>query len=173
MRRLSVFLLTLACAVGASAPAAAQTWGVQVGAGLGYGTIPEGSTREVKATFNGGVFAVLPISNSFSFQPELKYDHRTITVNGIPTEVDYISVPILLRNTLFGIYMVQGVSINTVARASIFDVDFKEAIASPDISPSSSAPASGSTASASKDAGRPGCVRFRRISMTPACACAR
>lgn len=138
MRRLPVALFMFTAAFAVAAPAVAQTnegpsWGVQAGVGIGYGTIPEGSTREVEPTFNGGVFAVLPFSSRFSFQPELKYDSRTITVNGIPTEVGYISVPLLLRNDFLGIYLTQGVALNMVARASIFDVDFKDAINSPDI----------------------------------------
>ncbi len=38
-----------------------------------------------------------------------------------------------MRNRFLGIYMVQGISINTVASAKIFGVDFKDAITSPDI----------------------------------------
>lgn len=136
MRRLPVLLLAIAVVCLAS-PAFAQTAdknvGVTAGFGLGYGTVPDGGTREMETTFNVGAVAVLPFSTNWAFQPELKYDKRKITIGGVTTDVSYVSVPLLIRNKFFGIYMVQGVSINTVASASIFDVDFKDAITSPDV----------------------------------------
>lgn len=138
MRKLPVLLI--AClALGAAVPAFAQTAaadknvGITAGFGLGYGTIPEGGTRDMETTFNVGAVAVLPFSNNWAFQPELKYDRRKITIGGITTEVSYASLPLLIRNKFLGIYMVQGVSINTVLSASIFDEDFKDAITSPDV----------------------------------------
>lgn len=138
MRRGLVLVFTFLAALFATIPAFAQSsdggrWGVQGAVGIGYGTVPEGTTRDPETTFNGGVFAVLPMSDNWSFQPEVKFDKRTITIGEIPTSVSYLSVPVLLRNRFLGIYMVQGVAINTVMAASIFDVDFKQAITSPDV----------------------------------------
>ena len=140
MRRLPWLLLaTLAIVtVGMASPASAQTagnsFGVQAGYGIGYGTVPKGGDRKSEPTFNGGVVAVLPFTTNWAFQPELKYDKRKITIGGISTDISYVSLPILLRNKFHGVYMVQGISINTVAKASIFGVDFKKAMNSPDVS---------------------------------------
>src|SRR5690606_34604672 len=109
MRRLPVLWLAIA-AVCLASPAFAQTAdknvGVTAGFGLGYGTVPEGTTREMEATFNIGAMAVLPFSTNWAFQPELKYDKRKITIGGVTTDVSYVSVPLLIRNKFFGIYMV-------------------------------------------------------------------
>ena len=138
MGKRALVLCTFLAVAFAAAPASAQTpetksWGVTAGVGIGYGTVPEGTTRDMEPTFNGGVFAVLPFSDNWSFQPELRLDKRTINTGEIPTEITYLNVPLLLRNKFFGLYMVQGVSINTVLSASIFDVDFKDAMTSSDV----------------------------------------
>jgi hypothetical protein len=137
MRRGTLALVAILVAVWSATPASAQTmrgtnWGVTGGFGIGYGTVPEGTTRDMEPALNLGVFAVVPLNESWSFQPELKYDKRTINTGEIPHEIDYLSVPILFRNKFLGIYMVQGLAVNFVTRASIFDVDFKEATTSPD-----------------------------------------
>jgi len=137
MGKRSLALFTLVAATWSAAPASAQTmrgtsWGVTGGIGIGYGTVPKNTTRDPEPTFNGGVFAVLPLSENWSFQPELRLDKRTITTGEIPIDVTYLSVPVLLRNRFLGIYMVQGISLNTVMSASIFDVGFKDALTSPD-----------------------------------------
>ena len=136
IRRLSAILSAAIAVTALAAPAAAQTgptWGVTAGAGLGYGTVSTGTTRETKATFNGGVFAELPISARWAFQPELKFDHRDISIGGVETKLNYVSIPLLFRNRFYGLYMVQGLSINTVTSAKIFDVDFKSIYNSPDV----------------------------------------
>lgn len=137
MARRSLLFFTIMAVAWSATPASAQTadvksWGVTAGAGMSYGTVPEGTTRDMEEMFNGGVFAVLPFSDNWSFQPELRLEKRTITTGEIPTEITYLNVPLLLRNKFFGIYMVQGISLNTVMSASIFDVDFKDALNSPD-----------------------------------------
>lgn len=141
MRRLSwllfaaVALVTIGLASPASAQTAGNSFGVQIGFGTAYGTVPkDGGTRKMEPTFNVGGVAIMPLSTNWAFQPELKYDKRKITIGGVSTEVGYVSLPLLLRNRFLGVYMVQGVSINTVAHASIFDVDFKDALNSPDVS---------------------------------------
>ena len=128
-----VAVLWLACPAWAQTPAT-KTWGVQGAVGIGYGTVPPSLDREIEATFNGGVFALLPFSERWSFQPELKFDRRKITTGGVSTDVTYLSVPILLRNDFLGVYMVQGISVNTLLSASVFDVDFKDAYTSPEVS---------------------------------------
>lgn len=136
MRKLYWILLAILI-IGVASPAAAQTagksFGITAGFGTGYGTVPEGKTRKMEPTFNAGVMAIVPFSTNWAFQPELKYDKRKITEGGISTDISYVSLPLLLRNKFFGIYMVQGISINTVASASILDVDFKDAMSSPDV----------------------------------------
>jgi len=136
MRRLSWLLLAI-LTVGVATPAFAQTagnsFGLTAGFGTGYGTVPETKTRKLEPTFNGGVVALMPLSENWAFQPELKYDHRKITTGGITTNIAYLSLPLLLRNKFHGVYMVQGITINTVMKASIFDVDFKKTISSPDV----------------------------------------
>lgn len=138
MRKLPWVLLAILI-IGLASPAAAQTpdsksIGVSAGVGIGYGTVPkESGDRQMEAAFNGGVVGILPISTNWSFQPELRFDKRKITIGGVSTDVSYVTIPVLLRNKFLGIYMVQGVSINTVASASIFDVDFKDALNSPDV----------------------------------------
>ena len=137
MRRLPAFLFTIVAVAFLASPVSAQTttgitWGVQGGIGIGYGTISENASRDIEPTFNAGLFANKPLGERFSFQVEAKYDRRTITISEIPTEVTYISVPLLLKNNFRGIYMVQGVAVNFLASASIFDVDFKDAYTSPD-----------------------------------------
>lgn len=137
MRTLSAILLVGLAAAWSASPAMAQSatksWGVTAGFGIGYGTITEDSSREMEPTFNAGVFAELPLSERWSFRPELKYDRRTITIGNISTEASFISVPVLLTNKVWGIYFVQGVSLNFLTSAEIFDVDFTDAHASPDV----------------------------------------
>ena len=140
MRRLPWILLAI-LTVGLASPASAQStqttagksFGVTLGVGKAYGTVPKGTERNMETTFNVGGVAVMPFSDNWAFQPELKYDKRTIAVGGISTDVGYISLPILLRNKFMGVYMVQGVSINMVAHADIFGVDFKKALNTPDV----------------------------------------
>lgn len=135
MRRLPwlLALLTIGLASPAYAQNAGKAFGVTVGFGLGYGTVPEGVNRDMEPTFNAGAVAVLPFSDNWAFQPELKFDRREIDVGNVTTNVSYISVPLLLRNKFLGIYMVQGISINNVVSASIFDVDFKDTLTTPDV----------------------------------------
>jgi hypothetical protein len=127
------FVITALSAIPALAQPSDVTWGVQGGGGIGYGTVTEGTTREMKPAYNVGVFAVTPFIGGFKFQPEVKWDHRDITIGGIATKVDYLSVPLLLRTNFLGIFMTQGVALNFVERATVFDVDFKSALTSPDM----------------------------------------
>jgi hypothetical protein len=79
------------------------------------------------------VFALVPLSARWSFQPEVKFDHRNITISDVPSLVNYVTVPLLLRNTIGGFYMLQGASINILTSASVFGVDFKDVYTSPDV----------------------------------------
>lgn len=138
MRRFSAAVLALVCLAVSASSVSAQTtegfgWGVTGGVGIGYGTITENATRKMEPTLNGGLFASMPLSERWSFQPELKYDVRTITISNVPTDVAYITVPVLLKNKVWGIYMVQGLSFNFLQKAEIFEVDFKDAYTSPDV----------------------------------------
>lgn len=139
MRLLRLVLLTATVTAGSALPALAQsfsdeaTWGVQGGFGIGYGTVTEGTTRKLEPTYNVGVFAAVPFAGSFRFQPEVKFDHREITIGGITTAANYLSFPLLFRSDFLGIFMSQGVALNFPMSVSIFDVDFKDAITSPDV----------------------------------------
>jgi hypothetical protein len=137
MRRLQSIVLALVV-LGAATPAFAQTagksFGITAGFGAGYGTVPNGHSRKMEPTVNGGVMALLPLSANWAFQPELKWDHRKLTTGGISTNMNYVSIPLLFRNKFRGVYMVQGIAINPVMSASILDVDFKDAIRTPDVS---------------------------------------
>jgi hypothetical protein len=136
MRRLQSILLAIVI-LGAATPALAQTagksFGITAGFGAGYGTVPNGHSRKMEPTTNGGVMAIMPFTTNWAFQPELKWDHRKLTTGGVSINMNYVDAGLLFRNKFRGIYMVQGVSINTNVSASIFDVDFKSAITSPDV----------------------------------------
>jgi len=123
--------------VGMASPASAQTagksFGLTAGFGTAYGTVPNGHSRKMEPTTNGGVMAIMPMSENWAFQPELKWDHRKLTTGGVSINMNYLDVAVLFRNKFHGVYMVQGASINTIVSASIFDVDFKKAIQSPDV----------------------------------------
>jgi hypothetical protein len=140
MRALQVAALTLLVTVASAMPALAQsfgdefTWGLQGGFGVGYGTIPpdSGTTRSMGSPFAGGIFAAVPIGGGFRFQPEVKFDHREVTIGGITTKANYLSVPLLFRNDFLGIFMMQGVSLNFLRSAKVLDEEFKDAYTSPD-----------------------------------------
>ncbi|MGE3402389.1 MAG: outer membrane beta-barrel protein [Vicinamibacterales bacterium] len=140
MRVLQIAALALLVTVASAMPARAQsfpdefTWGVQGGLGMGYGTVPpdSGTTREMGSPFAGGIFAAIPIGGGFRFQPEFKFDHREVTIGGITTKANYLSVPLLFRNDFLGIFMTQGVSLNFLRSATVLDNDFKDAYTSLD-----------------------------------------
>lgn len=141
MRRLLLPLLMLVALAVSATPAMAQysdegiAWGVQGSVGTNYSTVPpdSGTIRGWETTYNFGVFAITPFIGPFRFQPEVKWDHRDVTVGGITTKMDYLSVPLLFRSNLLGIFMTQGVAINMPMRATIFDIDFKSAYTNPDV----------------------------------------
>lgn len=141
MRRLVLLAATAGVLAVPVTPALAQypddgvAWGVQGAVGTNYATVPpdSGTTRGWETTYNVGVFAVTPFIGSFKFQPEIKWDHRDVTVGGITTKMDYLSVPLLFRSSFLGIFMTQGVAINVPMRVTIFDIDFKSAYTSPDV----------------------------------------
>ena len=140
MRALQIAALTLLVTAASAMPALAQsfsdefTWGLQGGLGVGYGTVPpdSGTTRGMASPFAGGIFAAIPIGAGFRFQPELKFDHREVTIGGITTKANYVSVPLLFRNDFLGIFMTQGVSLNFLTNASVLGTDFTDAYTSPD-----------------------------------------
>lgn len=141
MRRLLLPVIAAAILAISVTPALAQysddgvAWGVQGAVGTNYSTVPpdSGTIRGWETTYNFGVFAVTPFVGPFRFQPEVKWDHRDVTVGGITTKMDYLSVPLLFRSNLLGIFMTQGVAINVPMKVTIFDVDFKRAYTSPDV----------------------------------------
>ncbi len=141
MRRFLLPILTAVVLAASVTPALAQysddgiAWGVQGSIGTNYPTVPpeSGAVRTFEPNYTVGLFASMPFIGSFRFQPEVKWDHRDVTIGGVTTKMDYLSVPLLLRSSFLGIYMSQGVAINVPMRVSIFDVDFKSAYTSPDV----------------------------------------
>lgn len=141
MRRLLLPLVTALVLIASVAPAHAQladegfAWGVQGSLGKNYATVPPDSdtVRGFETNYTVGAFAVTPFLGAFKFQPEVKWDHRDVTIGGITTNMNYLSVPLLLRSSFLGVYMTQGVAINVPLSVKIFDVDFKTAYTSPDV----------------------------------------
>lgn len=141
MRKLLLPVLAVAVLAASATPAMAQysddgiAWGVQGSLGTNYSTVPpdSGTTRKWETNYTVGLFAVTPFAGPFKFQPEVKWDHRDVTVGGITTKMDLLSVPLLFRTSILGLFMTQGIAINVPMRVSIFDVDFKRAYTSPDV----------------------------------------
>ncbi len=141
MRRLLLPVLAAVVLAASVTPAQAQlsdsglAWGVQGSIGTNYATVPpdSGTTRKWETNYTVGLFAVTPFIGSFKFQPEVKWDHRDVTVGGITTKMDYLSVPLLFRSSFLGIFMTQGIAINVPMKVSIFDIDFKSAYTNPDV----------------------------------------
>ena len=120
MRRLLLPVVTAVVLAVSVTPARAQyaddgiAWGVQGSVGTNYATIPpdSGTTRKWETNYTVGMFAVTPFLGGFRFQPEIKWDHRNVTIGGITTNMDYLSVPLLFRSSFLGIFMTQGFAIN-------------------------------------------------------------
>ncbi len=127
--------------VGLSAlPALAQSTqdprgGIEIGAGATYLTVPKGTSRSMGAGFMAGAFAVAPITSMYKLQPEIHYEYRRSKVAGADRTFGYISIPILLRMSLFkGLYIIEGPGLHVPVRAKVAGQNVKANTKSPDVS---------------------------------------
>ena len=65
------------------------------------GVLGDGESKSSLTTFNGGLFASLPIAESLCLQPEINYSGQGMNVSG-PGETgslnyDYLNVPVLIK----------------------------------------------------------------------------
>jgi hypothetical protein len=131
MKILGVSALVILTWLLSPAPAAAQVdaanFGVQVGGGLTYLTVPEGVSRTMTLNAQGGVFAAFPIWRNIYFRPELVYERRKSEVDHKTYEVEYVGVPLLMHFEISGLYLAEGVAIKVPRLAKIDHVDVTNA----------------------------------------------
>jgi outer membrane protein with beta-barrel domain len=115
------FALVLLSALPASAqPASARSWGVDVGGGVSYLTVPKGTSRSMGADISGGVFVNVPFISVYRLQPELRFDHRESKVRGTTRTFDFLDVPILVHIKVFkGLFMNEGPAFHVPLRAKV------------------------------------------------------
>ena len=116
------FVLFLLSALPASAQTAstAPSWGVQVGGGVSYLTVPKGTSRSKGSDISGGVFVNVPFISVYRLQPELRFDHRQSEVLGTTRKFDYLVIPILVKIKLFkGLSMTEGPAFHVPLRAKV------------------------------------------------------
>ena len=83
MRLGSLVYVTFVLVLLSALPASAQPgWGVEVGGGVSYLTVPKGTSRSMGSDINGGVFVNVPFISLYRLQPELRFDHRQSEVRG-------------------------------------------------------------------------------------------
>ena len=133
--------LVLAGLIGLSAaPAFAQAapeprGGIEFGAGATYLTVPKGVSRRMGAGGMAGAFAAFRLTTMYRLQPEIHYEYRQSRVAGTYREFEYISVPLLVRATLFkGIYIVEGPAAHFPVRAEVAGQNVEPNTLSPDVS---------------------------------------
>lgn len=123
----------------------------------GYSSSSDFSSKS-KTAFNAGVFANIPISTNFRFQPEVVYSNQggansinTATPTGSVTthyksELNYINVPLMLQlQTTKGVYVEVGPQVgyllnaknkNTDAGSSNSEMDIKDQLKKWDVAAS-------------------------------------
>jgi hypothetical protein len=124
--RILQFICASVLLVGSStAPAFAQAppdprAGGEVGAGMVYLTVPKAVSRSMGTGVTAGLFAILPLTTTYKLQPEIQWEHRRSTVLDTERSFDYLTVPILVKMTLFkGLYVDEGPSFHVPLRASV------------------------------------------------------
>jgi hypothetical protein len=132
MRLRSLMYLTLVLSLLSALPASAQTasvpptWGVQVGGGVSYLTVPEGVSRSMGSDFSAGIFANLPFISVYRLQPELRFEHRQSEVLGTTRKFDYLVIPVLVNIKLFkGLFMTEGPAFHVPISAKVDGADVK------------------------------------------------
>lgn len=126
MRLGSLLYGTLVLLLLSALPASAQTasvppaWGVQVGGGISYLTVPKGTSRSMGSDVSGGIFANVPFIGVYRLQPELRFEHRQSEVAGTTRKFDYLVVPVLVKIKLFkGLFMTEGPAFHVPLRAKV------------------------------------------------------
>jgi hypothetical protein len=116
------FVLVLLSALPASAqPASAKPgWGVDVGGGVSYLTVPKGPSRSMGSDISGGVFVNVKFISVYRLQPELRFDHRESKVLATTRTFDYLDIPILVSIKVFkGLFMNEGPAFHVPLRAKV------------------------------------------------------
>ncbi len=141
-RRLLAFVILLIAMAPLHARAqapATKGFGIEGGVNLSYLTVvPKGAPRSMGTGAMVGLFGVVPLTSTISLQPELQYSQHKSKLGTGATERDvdfsYISIPLLVRMPMFGLYITEGPSFNLPVKAEIGGRDAKDTLRSPDIS---------------------------------------
>jgi hypothetical protein len=126
MRLSSPVYVTLVLVLLSALPASAQpaatkpAWGVEVGGGVAYLTVPKGTSRSMGGDISGGLFVNVPFISVYRLQPELRFDHRQSDVRGTTRKFDYLDIPILVHIKIFkGLFMNEGPAFHVPLRARV------------------------------------------------------
>ncbi|PHR92053.1 MAG: hypothetical protein COA80_14610 [Leeuwenhoekiella sp.] len=118
MKKLVLMAGLIALGTTASFAQSAYRFGVKAGLNVSNITGSDSRDQDTRLSFNGGLVAELPISDKFSFQPEVIYSAQGSTIaaidednfldidENIEYQLDYIQVPLLAK-----IYLVDGLSL--------------------------------------------------------------
>ena len=76
--------------------------------GLNFASVSGDNTKsvDVVTSFNFGVLSEIPISEKFSFQPELMYSGQGYSSNGNTIALSYINIPLMGKY-----YLIKGLSV--------------------------------------------------------------
>ncbi|MCC4213247.1 porin family protein [Leeuwenhoekiella parthenopeia] len=118
MKKLVLMAGLIALGTTATFAQSAYRFGVKAGLNVSNITGSDSRDQDTRLSFNGGLVAELPISEKFSFQPEVIYSAQGSTIaaidednfldidENIEYQLDYIQVPLLAK-----IYLVDGLSL--------------------------------------------------------------
>lgn len=121
MKNLFLFIMVMATAlISVNAQSDSKAFQLGVKGGVNLSTIggDDLDDADSRTSFNAGLFMEIPISERFSFQPELLYsgqgfdikernqDNIFDTADNIEYQLDYIQVPLMLK-----VYLIEGLSV--------------------------------------------------------------
>ena len=118
MKKLVLIASFIALGTTASFAQSAARFGVKAGLNVSNITGSDSRDQDSRLSFNGGLVAELPISEKFSFQPEVIYSAQGSTIAAIDEDnfldidenveyqLDYVKVPLLAK-----IYLTDGLSL--------------------------------------------------------------
>jgi hypothetical protein len=130
-----VLLVGLSAVPGFAQTANEPRGGVEIGAGATYLAVPKGVSRKMDVGGMAGLFVVGRLSTMYRLQPEIHYEYRQSKVAGSTRTFEYISIPILVRASLFkGIYILEGPAAHFPVRARVAGHDVYANTLSPDVS---------------------------------------
>jgi hypothetical protein len=135
--RVAIGLLFMALSA-SSARAESGTFGIAAGAvGARVSPPDTGESITMSPRVVVGVYAVIPILKSVSFEPELlyvqKYSRRTLGSTRTDLQIDYVELPLLAKMPLFwGTYITEGMSIGFPLKMQGFAPSLAQ-ITSPDV----------------------------------------